>query len=118
MYICFQTDGGKFFRKKLEGLEGDLLLKGRVTMKRIGPQHSGYRLKIYVYKKEKYIGTYKGLTHHHSIPEKEKNQSKKNFEIACKIFNTSDNDELLVSAKLVQWQVQVFVCFFYEGLEV
>lgn len=71
-----------------------------------------------MFARKKSILAHKELTHHHSIPEKEKNQSKKNFEIACKIFNTSDNDELLVSAKLVQWQVQVFVCFFYEGLEV
>lgn len=35
-----------------------------------GPQCSGYRIKIYFYKKEKYVGMYKQFTHYHSIPKK------------------------------------------------
>lgn len=75
------------------------MLEGHLAMKRRGPQRSGCRIKIYFYLGKKSI--LMPISNTPPLhPRKIKNQSKKNFESACKMFNTSANDELLASAKL------------------
>lgn len=73
---------------------------------------SGYRLKIYVYKKEKYIGTYEELTHHHSIPEKEKTKARGILKLPVKCSTPVIMMSFWCSGK------NKFFFIFYEGLKV
>lgn len=103
--------------KKLEDLEGKLLLKGHLAVKRRGPQCSGYRIKIYFHKKEKYIGTHKQLTHHHSIPEKLKTKARRILKLSLKCSTSALMMSFsLLQNWLLQWQEQIFFSF-YEDLK-
>lgn len=70
VYLVSAWRGKKVFRNKPEDLEGDLLLKGDLAKKWRGPQCADYTVESYFYKKERYVGIYKELTHHHPTLEK------------------------------------------------